>query len=244
MWRKHQTRAVNVINLISENTIEHRMLDTLAAKQGLADGVLDSKGDLSKISMRGGAQAFFKRLSQIIEIQKKQPEAPGSSEATPVDRTAFWAKQAHELLKGNLVICEERYPLEGPQTVLIAVVERDAEAWRPRLQHLHDGLFGPGKCDPLAPVCFDVIDRATHEALKRLEDAGLVTKTVRATRPLYPETTGETKLADEKKAEMGKIIEQIARKVRWARLLVSGDLGEEAQAPSSRPSRSPGAAWP
>ena len=89
VWRKHQTRAVNVINLISENTIEHRMLDTLAAKQGLADGVLDSKGDLSKISMRGGAQAFFKRLSQIIEIQKKQPEAPGSSEATPVDRTGF-----------------------------------------------------------------------------------------------------------------------------------------------------------
>ena len=111
------------------------------------------------------------------------------------------------------------------------MVERDAEAWRPRLQHLHDGLFGPGKCDPLAPVCFDVIDRATHEALKRLEDAGLVTKTVRATRPLYPETTGETKLADEKKAEMGKIIEQIARKVKMARLLVSGDLGEEARSP-------------
>jgi hypothetical protein len=29
-WRKHQTRPVTVINLISENTIEHRMLGTLA----------------------------------------------------------------------------------------------------------------------------------------------------------------------------------------------------------------------
>jgi hypothetical protein len=36
-WRKHQTRAVTVINLVAENTIEHRMLDTLAQKQALAD---------------------------------------------------------------------------------------------------------------------------------------------------------------------------------------------------------------
>ena len=40
-WRKHQTRSVHVVNLISEGTIEHRMLATLAAKRQLADGILD-----------------------------------------------------------------------------------------------------------------------------------------------------------------------------------------------------------
>ncbi|MFT5106630.1 MAG: SNF2 family DNA or RNA helicase, partial [Pseudoalteromonas tetraodonis] len=40
-WRKGQTRTVHVINLIAEGTIEHGMLETLAHKQGLADGVLD-----------------------------------------------------------------------------------------------------------------------------------------------------------------------------------------------------------
>jgi SNF2 family DNA or RNA helicase len=34
-WRKHQTRPVTVINLIAEGTLEHRMLATLAVKQGL-----------------------------------------------------------------------------------------------------------------------------------------------------------------------------------------------------------------
>ena len=43
-WRKHQTRAVTVVNLVAENTIEHRMLHTLANKQALADGVLDLTG--------------------------------------------------------------------------------------------------------------------------------------------------------------------------------------------------------
>ena len=32
-WRKNQTRPVTVINLIAEDTIEHRMLGTLAAKR-------------------------------------------------------------------------------------------------------------------------------------------------------------------------------------------------------------------
>jgi SNF2 family DNA or RNA helicase len=40
-WRKHQTRAVTVINLVSERSIEERMLATLADKRSLADGVLD-----------------------------------------------------------------------------------------------------------------------------------------------------------------------------------------------------------
>src|SRR5205085_5434383 len=39
-WRKHQSRPVTVINLVSENSIEHRMLETLSIKQALADGVL------------------------------------------------------------------------------------------------------------------------------------------------------------------------------------------------------------
>src|SRR4029077_3008234 len=50
-WRKHQTRPVTVINLVSENTIEHRMLGTLAQKQALADGVLDRIGDLQNIRL-------------------------------------------------------------------------------------------------------------------------------------------------------------------------------------------------
>src|SRR5438552_8264084 len=55
-WRKHQTRPVTVINLISENTIEQKMLGTLSNKQALADGVLDHIGDLSKIQLRSGRQ--------------------------------------------------------------------------------------------------------------------------------------------------------------------------------------------
>lgn len=47
-WRKHQTKPVTVINLISENTIEHRMLETLAMKQTVATSVLDKPGEATR----------------------------------------------------------------------------------------------------------------------------------------------------------------------------------------------------
>jgi len=48
-WRKHQTRSVEVINLVCENSIEHRMVSMLSQKQQLADGVLDGRGDLQSL---------------------------------------------------------------------------------------------------------------------------------------------------------------------------------------------------
>ena len=39
VWRKGQVKAVTVVNLVTENSIEHKMLHLLAAKQNLADGV-------------------------------------------------------------------------------------------------------------------------------------------------------------------------------------------------------------
>ncbi len=38
-WRKYQTKPVNVANLVTEISIEHRMLHLLNQKQALADGV-------------------------------------------------------------------------------------------------------------------------------------------------------------------------------------------------------------
>ena len=229
VWRKHQTRTVDVINLISEDTIEHRMLYTLAAKQGLADGVLDRKGDLSEIRMRGGAQTFFEKLELVLERSPGPGVPVPAREMLPVDRSAAWALKVQELAKGGLVACEERYPVAGEHSVLIAVVDRDADTWRETLRPVHESLFGPGRCDPLSPVRFEVIDRATHEALKRLEASGLVASTVRATRPLFPAPENGKGLSGEQRAEVDALREQAARKVKMARLLLAGDMHEEAR---------------
>src|SRR6266851_4024925 len=194
-WRKHQTRAVTVINLVSENTIEQRMLETLCNKQALADGVLDLKGNLKEIKFGSGRQAFLAKLQQLVTAPSAgaRPESQQPQKLPlPADRPRGFAAAAHERINGALLRCEERYPNDGPHSVLYVVVERDAPQWREKLGALHQDYFGPGQSDPLAPVRLEVIDRATDEALQRLIEAGLVAETTRASRPLWPAETAET----------------------------------------------------
>jgi hypothetical protein len=230
-WRKHQTRPVTVVNLISENTIEHRMLETLSHKRALSEGVLDLKGDLKDIKLRSGKQAFLAKLEQLISTAAVKPKAPGA--VLPADRALGFAQMARERINGALCRCEERFPQEGPHSVLFVVVERDAPQFRGQLESLHQDYFGPGQSDPLAPVRLEVIDRATDEALRRLIEAGLVAGTTRATRPLWPPDQAAPPPSPLSAAEREKAAAyraQAARKLKMAGVLFGGDLAEEARA--------------
>lgn len=233
-WRKHQTRAVTVINLVSENTLEHRMLDTLSSKQALADGVLDRRGNLAEIKLRSGRQSFLAKLQQLMG---SAPALPATSappqKVLPADRALGFAQEAQQRLAGLCLRCEERYPAHGEHSILYLVVDRDAALWRDRLAGLHDEYFGAGSGDPLAPVQLEVIDRAADEAVQRLIDAGLVARTTRAVRPLVPASAADSApppLPDAQRLKAAGYRQQAGRKLKMARLLAGGELGEEARA--------------
>ena len=112
-WRKHQTKPVTVIHLVSEHTIEHRMLGTLSTKQALADGVLDLRGNLSEIKYRAGRQAFLSKLQQLMAPASLVSTPPPKQKVLPVDRSLAFSRVAREKLGSALLRCEERYPSQG-----------------------------------------------------------------------------------------------------------------------------------
>jgi hypothetical protein len=230
-WRKHQTRPVTVINLVSENTIEHRMLDTLANKQALSDGVLDRLGDLKAIKLKSGKQAFLARLEQLVSAVPAGPAAPPSS--LPSDRPMGFAQAARERINGAFLHCEERYPAKGAHSVLYVVVEGNAAQWRPHLESLHREYFGPGQSDPLAPVHLQVVERATHDALARLAESGLLSLTQRGSRILFPDgaNAAPREFTPEEQARRAELEALAARKIRMARVLGEAGLNDEARAP-------------
>ncbi|CAN0499348.1 unnamed protein product, partial [Phaeothamnion confervicola] len=65
-WRKHQTRAVTVINLVTEGSIEHAILHLLNVKQVLADGLLDGHGDIGALKMPSGRGALVDRMRSML----------------------------------------------------------------------------------------------------------------------------------------------------------------------------------
>ena len=231
-WRKHQTKPVTVINLISENTIEHRMLETLALKQAVAVSVLDKPGEVKEIKLRSGRQAMVERLQQLVT----PPRIAGSRQSDskpplPADPALAFVQLASERINGALVRCEETYPQSGPHSVLVVIVDRDAANWREQLESLHADLFGPGKADPLAPVQLEVIDRATDETIQRLISAGLLNKTARAARLLYPgrHNGSPVILSDEERTRAQVHRERATRKLKMARVLGEGGFDEEAR---------------
>jgi hypothetical protein len=229
-WRKHQTRAVTVINLVSEETIEHRMLGTLADKMALSKGVLELSGDLKEIKLRSGRQAMLAKLEQIMAAPTVA-SAAAAPQPLPADRALGFCHKARALLGPELVRCEERYPKEGVHSVLVAVVDKDAVRWSEQLARVHDELFGAGKSDPLAPVQLEVVDRATFEAIARLEAAGLISSTTRTIRALFPneQSAAPTPLSAEERSKCDGFRQYAARKLKMGHVLCQSELLDEGR---------------
>lgn len=231
VWRKNQVRNVTVINLVSEKTIEERMLATLDVKRSLADGVLDRIGDMTKIPLKQGRQAFLDRLEQVIvPVPSEKREGRPKAETLPADRSAGFAERASQLLGSRLVACEERFPESGHHSVIVVVVDRDAGILAHRLEAVHQHFFGKNGADPLSPVNLQVIDKSTFDALERLAEAGLLETTVRATRHLHPAPGEEAgALSPQQRREADDLRRKAGRKIKMARILAAEDLSEEGR---------------
>jgi hypothetical protein len=233
-WRKQQTRPVTVINLIAEDTLEQRMLETLALKQTVATSVLDHPGQVKEIKLHTGRQAMVERLQQLVTpaaADAGRQTSPPAPAGRPADPARAFAQMAAEQLNGALVRVEERYPEAGSHSVLVVIVDRNPLDWREPLKTLHAQLFGRGQADPLAPVQLEILDRATDEAIQRLIGMGLISKTTRATRPLAgsAENSEAVPLSAEEQAQLKAHRERAARKVKMARVLGGTGFADEAR---------------
>ena len=80
-WRKHQHRHVKVINLITQHSIEHRMIHLLSQKQTLAQGVLHGDNDLRSMKLPSGRNAFLEQVAELLQdTQQTASPAPASGQ--------------------------------------------------------------------------------------------------------------------------------------------------------------------
>ncbi len=73
--RMGQKQPVQVYLLVTENTIEERLLGTLSAKHDLALAALDVESDVSQVELQSGMDELKSRLERLL----------GKTPATPVD---------------------------------------------------------------------------------------------------------------------------------------------------------------
>jgi hypothetical protein len=112
------------------------------------------------------------------------------------------------------------------------VVERDTAQWQQELSSLHAEAFGSAGMEPSEAIRLEVIDRATDEAIQRLMAAGLISKTTRATRPLFPkESVAAAPLTAEEQLQAKGHRERAARSLKIARVLGNAGFADETRVP-------------
>ena len=206
-WRKHQTRAVKVINLVTENSIESRMLTLLDAKRALAEGVLDRRGDLSEIRLPSSRAAFMERLEAVLGPGKD--DAP--VEPSPLDRLR------DDLAAGHGAALRRILARDDTVLVVIALPPSRRAAEESRLSEM-TGLR------------VSVIDPDTHETMLRLMQSGLVAMPTENLREVYPGPGGAGG-PDGRGLRMKMLAERAEHKLKAAALLEGGGFAEEARTP-------------
>ena len=222
-WRKHQSRPVTVINLVSEDTIEHRMLGLLDSKRALADGVLDRRGDLGRIRMPGGRAAFLERLNEVLDAEPKAAEGEAPPAPSPVE------KLCGELAAEHGPALHRIYAREGGKeggaaalVVFSLPPDRLAETQR--------------RLDAVPDLKVTVIDRDTHETMLRLAREGLISWPAGGSagemREVHPPPGSRGAETDGRVLRAAVLMEQAKHKLKAAALLEGGGFPEEARAPA------------
>jgi hypothetical protein len=235
-WRKHQTRPVQVINLITEGSIEQRMLALLAGKQALADAVVDGIGALDSMPLPSGRAALVQRLEAILG--RPSPGAAPAGEPSGVS-PADPAEQLRDRLLGlmaeRLLYLEIRDAPDGRQA-LLAVLDRPTAADRRQVAALA-ALAGEHLAAGFPPVV-EVVDRTVFAALERLGVAGFLARAGEGRElhrsPVLAPDREELEEDEERRARLARAREiflQGERRVHMAAVLAAGGFPVEALPP-------------
>jgi hypothetical protein len=227
-WRKHQTRAVRVVNLISENCIEHQMLDKLAVKRRLADGVIDGAAGVDAIRTAGERRAMLDRLASMVGgvSHDRGAAVPPPRPARPSDPGCAFCEDLVARHSGQVRLVV-RHAVPGPDRppVLLAVVRGLDEVARAAAAQL-----APAG----STMAVEVLDEGTLAAIRRLVEAGVL----RFAGPAPEVLHREAGMADDAAAERAKRLAAIAplaaeaeRRLRMGRLLLANGFAAEAVSP-------------
>lgn len=234
-WRKHQTKTVQVINFISSNTIEHRMLSTLSHKQNLANGVLDGIDDFSSLKISSARAEILEQLDEMLSATEELNEAAQKA----IDEPPTVKKDLQEITQevvaefSDRIHLMETYDHQGKEekTVLTVVDTLDREIV-PKMQT----LFSKEAKEEEGPLHLEILDHNTYALLQRLAKSGIITIHNDPSEALYRSPASNRLHQTEKEwrlKEAKKHYTQAEHKLKMAQLLASGGFIREALPPST-----------
>ena len=217
-WRKMQKHSVQVVNLVAENTIEHKMLGSLRFKQGLSDLVLDDRGDAADFERADAKSAFLVRLNELMDAN-----LPGSKpEADP--ETALLQELSVE--PSGIDLLQTLQSPEKPPAFLGVGDAKCAGVLKERLRR--------GYGEAVADARLTVIAPETRELLLKLAEQGFITLNS-AAKTIFRSAGAEPPKPSDRKRRLElseKPLETARKNLKMAQVLKTGGFAAEAAEPA------------
>lgn len=214
-WRKHQKRSVQVINLICEESIEHRMLFLLEKKQLLANNIIVG-GDLKEMKIPSGRTAFIERMNELMSHKRDQvshKKNQNENNTNEIKIRDFILEQTDS----NLDILHSYQNQTNQTKTLFAVCGDNSQDLQQKIHHLQDNSQK-----------IEMIDRNTFETIQRLVEAGILSFN-KPSSVLHEATDESKRLIHKKQIETAKkYLSDAERKQKMAHLLINGGFSEES----------------
>ena len=239
-WRKHQKRQVNVINLVCESSIEHRIMSILAQKSALAKGVIDGDGE-PDMDLPSGRKVMIERLEQMMgtqssfasDIAKEKNDQDSfdadslSTEKVPhadsTDELYHEIEAKHPNSLTHFSVFENQ---EGQDTVF-SVVQGDAKRQSQEFQEIARGQGDKN---------IEVIDAETMATIQRLVDAGVLNfNTTKKT--LLSSEKNEQRIQKQRQTWINNALHRftdVDRQFKMSELLFNGGFKQEALTPTTQ----------
>ena len=209
-WRKHQGRHVQVINLVTEDSIEHRMLHILNQKENLAQSVLHGDNDLKEMKLPSGREAFLERMATLLQKPLTTTAQVQPAPFLPLPSTVHY-----------LAVCETN----ATQPAVLAVSESDSPALRKQIQLALETRYST------QPPTLEILDRHTFTIIQRLAQAGLLSLHPQL-RALHGDSTAiavdPPTVSEHWLAYARQWLQKVGRPWRLAELLFNGGFYQEA----------------
>jgi hypothetical protein len=223
--RNHQPRAVQVINLVAEHTIEHGVLARLEQKRNLAEATLDGCADVTEMDLPSRWQAMVERVQALLGMaaESSQTEGAGARPTDPLERlrqdtVARWGERLQRL---------EVHGADTDMPLVLAVVDWVDRALEESLADVLAASF------PTAAPRLELLDAPTYATVTRLTASGIM-QAAAPGRILHGQARPHRAEHDVRAARLPVARERLAaadRPRRMAEVLVQGGFEAEALGP-------------
>lgn len=197
------------------------MVHLLGAKQALADGVLDGRGDLAVLKMPSARAAMIERMAALMGAGVK---CTGSATAAPqsMPPEEVVAEDLKRRHGESALLIEARQGDDG-RVRLLAVIEADRGTLAAEVRR----LAASGEHVAQSPAV-DIIDHATWSLLQRLQTSGVIQFVGASPRQLHQSALlAEDPAARLAAARAAELRSQAERQLRKAHVLAAGGFPEE-----------------